>query len=140
MDMSDFKQYYWKKREHPFWKDDTETQKMASFPFEVENNYEETMKLLRPKIPPHKSREEADAEVKKMEEEMVKLISGKAPELASLFKNSTSVSGRDSSPQGGLGAISEEMEDMDDMDEDFDEDLDEDMDDDEDEEDDSSKR
>ena len=94
---------------------------------------------MRSKIPPHKSQEEADAEVKKMEEEMVKVISGKAPELASLFKNSTS--GRDSSPQGGLGAISEEMEDMDDLDEvdeDFDEDLDEDMDDDD--EDDSSKR
>ena len=94
---------------------------------------------MRSKIPPHKSQEEADAEVKKMEEEMVKVISGKAPELARLFKNSTS--GRDSSPQGGLGAISEEMEDMDDLDEvdeDFDEDLDEDMDDDD--EDDSSKR
>ena len=109
-----------------------------TFPFEVENNVEETLKSLRSKIPPHKSLEEADAEVKKIEEEIVKVISGKAPELASLFKNSTS--GRDSSPQGGLGAISEEMEDLDELDEDFDEDLDEDMDDDDDEEDDSSKR
>ena len=105
-----FQQYYWKKRGHPFW---TDSETALPFPFEVENNVEETLKSLRSKIPPHKSQEEADAEVKKMEEEMVKVISGKAPELASLFKNSTSVSGRDSSPQGGLGAISEEMEDMD---------------------------
>jgi hypothetical protein len=87
----------------------------------------------------------ADGEVKKLEEEMVKVISGKAPELASLFKNSTSGTGeRTGSPQGlGLGAISEEMEDMDDMDEDHGdhedhEDYDEDLEDDD--EDDSSKR
>jgi len=128
-----FQQYYWKKREHPFWTGEGS----YPFPFEVENNIEVTLNTLRPKVPPHKSQDEADGEVKKLEEEMVKVISGKAPELASLFKNSTSGSGeRTGSPQG-LGAISEEMEDMDDMDEDH-EDYDEDLEDDD--EDDSSKR
>ena len=128
-----FQQYYWKKREHPFWTGEGS----YPFPFEVENNIEVTLNTLRPKVPPHKSQDEADGEVKKLEEEMVKVISGKAPELAGLFKNSTSGSGeRTGSPQG-LGAISEEMEDMDDMDEDH-EDYDEDLEDDD--EDDSSKR
>ena len=78
--------------------------------------------------------------MKKIEEEMVKAISGKAPELANLFKGSNH---GDPNVPGALGAISEEVEDMEDEDDDKDdlddEDLDEDMED-EDEEDDSSKR
>lgn len=43
---------------------------------------------LKPKVRPHKSLEEANKEIKKIEEEMMKVISGKAPELASMLKNS----------------------------------------------------
>ena len=63
---------------------------------------------LRPKIPSHKSLEECDKEVKKIEEEMVKLIKGKAPELSHMLKHNPENSRQ--SPQIGLGAISEETE------------------------------
>ena len=46
--------------------------------------------------------------MKKIEDEMFKVISGKAPELVSHFKNHDQTN-----PQVGLGAISEEMEDLD---------------------------
>ena len=105
---------------------------------------------LRPKIPSHKSLEECDKEVKKIEEEMVKLIKGKAPELSHMLKNSnqTENNSRQSPQIGNLGAISEETEDCteeDDLEEDLedeDENMDEeeDEDDDEDEDEDSSKR
>ena len=86
---------------------------------------------------PHKSLEDANAEVKKFEDEMVKVIRGKAPELARMFKGS----GETGSPlpnDNGLEAITEELdEDEEDL-EDFNEDEDDfDY---EDEEDDSSKR
>ena len=101
---------------------------------------------LRPKIPSHKSLEECDKEVKKIEEEMVKLIKGKAPELSHMLKNhnQTENNSRQSPQIGNLGAISEETEDCteeDDLEEDMEEeDEDEDEDDDEDEDEDSSKR
>ena len=105
---------------------------------------------LRPKIPSHKSLEECDKEVKKIEEEMVKLIKGKAPELSHMLKNhnQTENNSRQSPQIGNLGAISEETEDCteeDDLEEDLedeDENMDEeeDEDDDEDEDEDSSKR
>ena len=75
--------------------------------------------------------------MKKIEDEMFKVISGKAPELVSHFKNHDQAN-----PQVGLGSISEEMEDLDeDLDEeisDAQEDFDEETSDYEDE--DSSKR
>ena len=66
---------------------------------------------LRPKIPSHKSLEECDKEVKKIEEEMVKLIKGKAPELSHMLKNhnQTENNSRQSPQIGNLGAISEEQ-------------------------------
>jgi len=137
-----FQQYYWKKRTHPLWNEE----EGIKFPFEVANNVEETLKSLRPKIPSHKSLEECDKEVKKIEEEMVKLIKGKAPELSHMLKNhnQTENNSRQSPQIGNLGAISEETEDCteeDDLEEDMEEeDEDEDEDDDEDEDEDSSKR
>ena len=66
---------------------------------------------LRPKIPSHKSLEECDKEVKRIEEEMVKLIKGKAPELSHMLKNHNQTENNSrQSPQIGLGAISEETE------------------------------
>ena len=102
---------------------------------------------LRPKIPPHKSQEEANKEVKKIEDEMFKVISGKAPDLVSHLKNHDNSNIQESG--SGLGVISEEMEDLEeedseeDLDDDeVDEDLDieEDLEDDLSQEDDSSKR
>ena len=92
-------------------------------------------------MPPHKSVEECDKEVKKIEEEMIKLIKGKAPELVHMLKTNDDPNSRQS-PQVGLGAISEETEETeDDLEDEFEEDeeeFDDEMDD-EDEDEDSSK-
>ena len=95
------------------------------------------LEALRPKVPSHKCLEDCDKEVKKIEDEMVKLITGKAPDIAHMLKNNSDAR---QSPQTGLGAISEENEETqteDDL-EQTEEDDEDDLEDDEDE--DSSKR
>ena len=87
--------------------------------------------------------------MKKIEDEMFKVISGKAPDLVSHLKNHDNSNIHESGSGGGLGPISEEMEDLEEEDseedledDEVDEDLDieEDLEDDLSQEEDSSKR
>lgn len=90
--------------------------------------------------------QDSEKEVKKIEEEMLKLIRSKAPDLISLFKTNQDGGGGHQSPQG-LGAITEEVteddntEDDDDDEDDLEQDdleLEEDLEDFDDDEDDNT--
>ncbi len=65
--------------------------------------------MLRPKTKPHKSLEDAEAEVRKIEDEVLKTIKGKAPEVAAMISNANA-GGQPEGREAGLGAISEEAE------------------------------
>lgn len=98
-----------RKRLSPFWNEDN------PFPFAISSQVFETLPALRPKMALMTTQEEADAAVKKIEDEMVAKILEKAPQLSQLF-NKMSISG--SAPiesAASLHTIDEDMEDDEDL-------------------------
>jgi len=144
-----FQRYYWRKRASIIWtvdepadeeadeeedsskkkgknkkKSKQQQQLNTAFPIAMINLVAETLVSLRPKIKMCKSLEQAEEAAKKIDAEMLKTLEEKAPSLAQYLRQDASAGNSESG--AGLGAIAEEGEEDEVVNEEEDSELEED--------------